>query len=34
MNVALNAGGEETITFDHCIIAAGTADQAAARAPR
>ena len=24
MKVALNAGGEETITFGHCIIAAGT----------
>lgn len=24
MTVALNAGGEESITFDHCIIAAGT----------
>jgi dihydrolipoamide dehydrogenase len=24
MTVALGAGGEETLTFDHCIIAAGT----------
>ena len=32
LQVALSDGGEETVTFDHCIIADRRDDPAAARA--